>query len=814
MIAPNEYDQSGSGQDDDNDKPPLQSDATRQGDGNSEPSILAPPIDKDGELDTEADSVASIQQALMIAGSLEKENFTRASRCAIIQQVHDMAPPRSFAEKQSKGKAWQANFSTGWLAGIVTRNQERLVNSIITAPILTHSSLPATFPNYQEITDLLRGKFTKLFREWPKFSSFLSSVANETALQGYNLPVFLDPWTPWPTFFKQEKTNVPNGAPMYAGELQLLSVSYDYPVQDFINLFRDQPAAQDAGYDLPNCMAAANKSVVDNPSKIGDSIVNPRAFVDFVNQGVLGAGYSGSGQRVVRTWLLFNVEYDKTVSFWILGRDAEEEKALLRFKRGFFKTMDDVTTMFTFGAGNGCIHSSKGIGRMLLNMTLAIEKTRNQLSDNAYLSSLLILMADSAQRSRMNPTIVSPFIVVDKGIELGQQRFNLNSEGLIDMDRLFTSYAEQGAGAAVTDVINPNSNQTEKTATQARIDTARSQESSVMLVARFDDAFFTLMGASMRRAYCQENLRAARGIYRKILANPKADRLKIYEGDAHADSACLQNIVEIYREWPVSFDPNDDAAMDEVIETILAFRESPSTIRAHVLETLQMGAVAQLYQAFPNDPMFNQPEMKKIIATNMVGAKLAQQLLIPTPDYTLVAEAQRQQMSESATMKIIPNTPVPVSPLDNHVVHCQWLQQKLTAAAPVLSATVAIPPDAMQWITDNLNHFGAHMDMAMQGPQAGLPAIKALEKFYLGFKKQFQQVVQIQQEAKIAHAIALPRARQLAAQGASQQASGGQAPAPSPTDNPSPDGVTPSIPPAQVAAPPAGQVIGQAETAP
>ena len=177
-------------------------------------------------------------------------------------------------------------------------------------------------------------------------------------------------------------------------------------------------------------------------------------------------------------------------------------------------------------------------------------------------------------------------------------------------------------------------------------------------------------------------------------------------------------------------------------------------------------------------------------------------------------------------MKAVPNNPVPVSPLDNHVIHCQWLQQKLTSAAPVLSATTQIPPDAMQWITDNLNHFGEHMDMAAQGPSAKLPEIKQLEKFYLGFKKQFQQVIQIQQEAKIAHQIALQRGRQLMAQGAGQSGAAPQqgqpqagappaaAPAPEPTGNPSPDGVTPDIPPGQVAAPSAGQVVSQAETSP
>ncbi len=370
------------------DQPPANSPDTG---GNPTTAINAPKPLPDGQLDLAAPTIASFADAHNICAGLERQNSTRAVRSGIIQQVYDLAPPRNFGEKLMKAKAWQANFSTGWLAGIVDRNKMRLSSGIVRSPILTHSSVGENFPNNQQVTEALRGMITALYRDWSGFSNFLNAIAGENSLQGYVLPIFLDPWTWKPTFFKQEKTNVPEGSELDASGLQLLSVTYDYPLQTFLRtVFSDPAAAESAGYDIKNCQYAAENAPLASPMKDGSSITNPRALQDMLTQGATGATYGNQGQRVVRTYLLFSVEYDGKVSLWMTNRDADTNAHRgLRHVRGLFASMEAVTAIFSFDSGNTTIHGSKGIGRKLINQALALERTRNQLLDNAFLSSTL-----------------------------------------------------------------------------------------------------------------------------------------------------------------------------------------------------------------------------------------------------------------------------------------------------------------------------------------------------------------------------------------------------------------------------------------
>ncbi len=400
-------------------------------------------------------------------------------------------------------------------------------------------------------------------------------------------------------------------------------------------------------------------------------------------------------------------------------------------------------------------------------------------------------------RSRLNISVAAPFITLDKSCNVDQNKFAANAEPLIAIDRLLTSYAEQSAGAYVTGVINPNDNSSEKTATEAKIDAARSEESNEMLQARFQDQFFTLIGTGQQRALAPENLQAALEIYRTILGNPRSDRKAIYEGNSRADGPLLRKIVQLFRVWPGGFDANDAEKVSEVMDSIASFAESPATIRAHVLESIHREGVAQLLTQFAGDPDFNQQRMKEIVAIERVGPVLAKEILVPQPDETVVAEAARAQMEETTTMRTL-QQPVPVSPRDNDLVHAKWLRQFLTERGAAISGNLGAASESLPWLMLNAQHMGEHLAALDAKGQGTNDEARELTKFHKAFSAQLEEVGQV-----IAHAQAAEAAvtEHLRSGGAEPETEGQPAQTAAPAaEIPPPPAVSPA---GEVAAPPA-----------
>jgi hypothetical protein len=759
----------------------------------AEPAILPPELQGE-KLEIGKRSIATVQQAAGICESTEANNKSRAYRAYVIQNVNDGAAPNSFAAQVQKGKSWMNNFSTNWLAGLAQPLKMRLQNAVITAPTLTYSTVPDTIDDWSVKTDILQAAQTNILRNWSDFSDFLSAISGDTSLQGYCYGVFIDPWTPFPTFFKLEDARVPERSKMNPEKLQYFVADWDYPVQDFIMLFEDEEAATANGYDIDNCNAAANKATIENEAA-NALTTKPRRFAEMITEGALGMSFAGGGQRVVKTWMFWNVEYDGKVSFWLIDRDT---KKLLRFAYKAFDSMADVVQIFSFEGGNTCIHSSKGIGRVLINQALAIEKNRNRMFDSMGLASFLILQAGTAARSALDISVNAPFVLIDSNAVVSSEKFQSEYEGYIAIDRFLTSAAQQAAGVWINDIINPANNQSEKTATEAKIDNARGQESAVMFISRFMDKFHGLAYVSQRRAFSDDNLKVALGLYAKILADPSADRKKLYEGHANADPSVLREIVAVFKKWPGGVNPADKTSTAAVLDTIGVWRESPATLRAHVLDAKNDAGIQQLYlenQQKPN-PSIDQNSLTELRTQQIAGDQNAKKILIPSPNQTIQAEASRDQLGENADMLTL-GQQIPVSPRDNWRIHG-------AVVVGALKQLTANPPPAQTLYAENLlNHLGAHLESAMQQGQSGNESFKQLDEFYKAYSKQLKEVIVIRAHAAVAEQAA------KASVGAANAAGGGVPAAPAGQSEAvagQPSGAAPAAPYSQetAGAPPTG----------
>lgn len=719
--------------------------------GAGEAAILAPPM-RGKRLDISAPSVRDVKQASAICAATEANNRQRAYRASVVQQVYDGAAPNSFSAKLAQGKAWQNNFSTNWLAGIVQPLHMRLQNAVVTSETLTYSTMPDTIENYEQKTELLQQAQSNVLRNWDDFSDYLSAVAVDTSLQGYCFGVFLDPITPFPTFFKLEDCRVPEKSKMNPARLQYLCADWDYPVQDFIELFRDEEAAQANGYNIKECEAAANRASVEAEGTSGATTNKPRRFAEMVNEGGVGYGYNGGGARVVKTWLFWNVEYDGKVTFWLIDRQSKTE---LRRAERIYDSMADVVQLFSFEGGNSCIHSSKGVGRVLINQALALEKNRNRMLDNMGLESMMVLQAGAAARQKLDVSVNAPFVLIDDSAKISPEKFAVSSDGYIGIDRFLTSAAQQAAGVWINDIINPANNKSDKTATEARIENSRGQESAAMFISRFLDKWHGMVATSQRRAWADDNLDAALDVYGRILENPRAERASLYAGHACCEPNVLREIVAVLKKWPGGVDPRDAEGTANWKAEIAVWRESPATLRAHILDEKFDAGVQQLYgeQAQAKNPGIDQAKLLAKRTRALVGHQYAAELVIPSPDETLVAEATRAQLGENADMMVLAQ-PVPVSPRDNWKVHGRVCVQALQ------QMTADLPPEKAGYAQLILGHLGAHLDVAMAAGESGNEDYRQLYEFAQAYQKQFQQVQEIRAHAAAAQAAVVQHLRE------------------------------------------------------
>ena len=718
-------------------------------------TIDAPNLTPSGKgLELEAKSIKTTAQAYQICTTLEQNNRQRALRTADIQSIHDGEPPKSTAGQAEKAKSWQSNASTQWLAGIVGRQSQRFVNAIISQLYLTYSQLPPTFKDYKTKSDLMQAKFTRLVRSWCGYTGMINSLAVETVLQGYTYAVFLDPHTSKPKMFKQDMLFLPELARQHASELQFFCCREDYRLDKFLELFSDEKAAADAGYELENCFEAANAATMQDPREDATT-TQFRKFTDMIDEGTLGLSYSNTGERVVKVWLLFNREYDGKVSFWMLSRDTGKKQ---RFSFKLFEKMEDVIVMFSFEPGNGCIHSSKGLGRKLAALAIIKELFRNGLIDQARISQLLLLQTDSKDRNKIAPQILSPFIYIDKSITIPETQFNTDTSKPEALDQLIDSWAEQSVGAYLASQAQEK--EPEKTATQATIEARREQEAADIQIRRWLDQIFGLTQVQQLRAFSDDNIDEAESIYEEITNDPEKDTAEIYEGHS-CDPEILRTLVEILRD-PLQITP----------EQIKVWRSTPATVFAHVSDAVIQQGIEFVFAQFKGDPDVDQQRLKQKVIEGRVGAQDAQDLIVPNPDQTIVVEAQRMQLQEATSMAT--NLfKIGVSPRDNHLIHGLVCRELLTKMAPTLSSNPNPGQQFMLEVQLIFNHLADHLNFAEKTQAAQTPEFVELEKFFKGFGKQLAQVVAIQAQAKAASQAVIQKI------GAEGLPTAGQPPSPS-----------------------------------
>jgi hypothetical protein len=694
--------------------------------------------------------ISSAQQAFEVFQRFQRDNQARANRNKLITDSYNGANPFDQKKLDANAQGWRANFSTLVLATFVDRVTPRLTDAVHGMKYLTASDLPDSFVDSTNKTQKFRERTTEQIRSWSGWIDYVEQIATENVLYGYTGSIMMDEYDWRSKTFRQEDLLFDEQAPQLSDKLPAFVVKANYYIHECCEMIEDAGTAEEAGYNVENIKAAIEKAAPPYDS----FVYNPRQLSDMVREGNLYYSFHRSS-KMVETAHVFVKCYDGSVDHWWVNRNgAKSNEARKRpgkdkkdkpesesdksgdepkpspddpYELAYFESvcdkMEDAITLFSFQAGNNRLFGSKGIGRLLYNISLAVEKARMCFIDAMYISGLLVGQAEESIIGRLQPHVRSPFMIIPEGFQLLMQQFRVDINNWLGLDQKLTNTAEIIAGAFLPDQqqISNNGNSIQ-TATKESIDSVKEEEVKAGMMNRWWVQFTKGISAMQRRIYSKTNLRAS---LKQRKAKQKA-----------ADSGKTLISKELY-DAMMAVDPDTDKAFvkapdlgqadEDSVATILALLDDGLSIQEIIILahepatefTEHAGAqddmqFMQFYQIAKGNPNFDQSKLDEQAANRMIGFKNTKEIYVPQPGQTSDIEAQRLQQMEWTTM--LGGIGVQVSLRDPHMQHFQTIvpavadHLKIAAQMP----PVRVPKDLLQACKLGATHAEAHIQAMMQ----------------------------------------------------------------------------------------------------
>ena len=699
-------------------------------------TLNSPEIGKDGKPTQRA--VTSASQAYSIAKNLrDKAKGGRIKTAATIAQKYNGEPPFNEQDLSKTGQAWRNNFSTNFLASIIDRVKPQMLDPINKADVLTHSVLPPQVENAATKSRKFCEATTKVIRRWPAWRDFASQLSQENVLFGNAVPAWLDGPTEWrPRLWKFDECYLPDGTSQHASTVQVAVFEQKMLIHEFIQLFADRDVAEKAGYTVDNCIVAANKSKPNNQRKTDET--------DLQKQDRLreGAGLADSSAVEAKTVDLYHVlvrDYTGGVDLWTVTQDEGLE---IRNIQDLHEQCEDALTLFTFQSGNGKLYGSKGLGRLLTNLHIAIERGRCLGADQMYLSGLIIFKTDKKDAASLQARVRHPFVFVSKDMEVITEQIQFNVQAFEMMDAKLTQLAESIAGA----FIPPNLNQE---GANTKIEAAQNAERELAVkegvLGRFFDHLADLIGAMQRKIYSPINLREGKRAFDKKIERQQSGVKVLMRRVWKLLKAAFK---DKEKSEPDITESGIGMADEEAVAAVVELLEAGLTVEDIAMLALSPAAVSNATDGAAKDnttllyiannrqnPFIDQKAATEMEARIAIGEDRAKQLVVQTDDPQVEAIALRQQLIELSEM--MDTVPMPVAASDKHATHRKVIAAKIESIMQICQQ--APTPKTITAAKLILNHYGQHVQMdalmppdqkktEMQGVIADLKTIASIEQ--------------------------------------------------------------------------------------
>ena len=593
------------------------------------------------ELTVENRTISNAAQAYSVCDTLVSDWKKGILNAARITSKLNGERPYNQKKLKDSGKDWKTNISTGFLASECGKVIPRFYMPIKTAKYLTASELPPGWPNGVEKTQHFRQTITDAVRNWPKFNFYIRGLSREVAVFGFGFNVFFDEYEWRPTLMRMDKGFVPQGTEVME-EPQFFMAKYDYKPSELLSLLRSSVEAGRTEWNVDNVVAAINAAY---PPPVDSTYPEARSYEELIRQATWGYSYT-KGAKMIRTYHLFAKETTGRVSHYVLlsnqsavaptsvGSPVDDSKMLYQ-SLDQFESMDDVVNTMVFDYGDGTVHGAWGVGQILYDLAVQVEKIRCDSIDNIRLTNKVKIQVPDAKNINDVKQLVNDQFVIVSGAQFSANTAGLTSDvmGYEALDTKMTRIAQEKIGAFIPPIPMTAS---DITAAQINASSAQERELREALLENWLIQFAHLMRTITKRLVNPDSPDpVARETIEKLLAK-----------------LTPEEIAMLAAQFPV--------------KSVMDFTE---------FKAQQRGAFAANVM---NNPLFRQSVAARYMAEGVGDESFVDSLVLPEGDQNDMLAAQRQQILENAALAT--GQPVPVVTSDNDWVHMQTLKPVLTQA--------------------------------------------------------------------------------------------------------------------------------------
>lgn len=669
---------------------------------------------------------------------LKQQNVERNRKNQLIQKKLNNEPPYSAKKLESMGQNWRSNRPTGFLSTMISRIQPPFKQVIEQAPTLTYTKYPIDSVDADHKTKVFREEITKCIRSWSGHDDIVAQVVHENTTFGF-CALCWDDLRDWkPDFLRQDYTFFSIETPQESDSTPIWARKRRYQIAELLPVLEDPQMSAMAGWHIKNLVKAINNAIP--AGRTLDSDDDARRYEDWIREGSYGASYENDAKYVELGELLIREPHGKISRFLFDDKSGDEICTQLdRYSR-----MSECLALFSVDIGSGNLMSSRGAGRDLYNTHIAVEKARNLVVDNSYLSGMLLLKKGPNAKAGATPlTVHHPVAYVAEGYEVIPQNLQANVQDFLNLDRFVSGLAEIQIGTFL-----PSSalGMRDQKVTASEINRVAAIENQIRegILMRFTKQYSKAV-ERMQRGICHpEHIKAASelktklDIARQMVPNAvwaRADVVSAFERSVmdlpsfmvpfdipeHLDEdaiACVLNMLER------NVAPSD----------ILLMAYSPAEELLPDTQAQNEQILDMMIQRYMGNPNVNQDELLKLDWSRKLGESIANAVILPKEQVeSLAIEATRQQIIE--LQSIIAGQEVPVSPRDNDMVHLNVMAQKLM---PLIENAPpgSLPPEMVQPLNKALEHFMGHI---MQAQAKGADS-KQLAEFRSSAEKAFMHL--------------------------------------------------------------------------
>jgi hypothetical protein len=603
-------------------------------------------------------SINDIDQAISVCETMMEDWKHGIKKAARITAKLNGERPYNQAALKKAGKDWKSNISTGFLSTECSRILPRFYMPIKTAKYLTAAELPANYPNGVEKTQHFRQVITDTIRAWPKLNFYIRGLAREVGIFGFAFNCFFDEHDWRPTLMRMDRGFVPQGTEILE-EPQFFMAKYDYKPSELLALLRASVEAGRVEWIPESTIAALNASF---PPPAESTEQESRSYEELIRQANCGHAYS-KGAKVVRTWHLFAKEATGRVSHYVILSDKgpgeglpDKEDRLLYENLDQYASMSDAVNAMVFDYGDGTIHGSWGAGQILYDLSVQVERVRNDSIDNIRLTNKVkVNVPDAKNVADVQQLVNDQFVIVTGGQFAGNSAgLTSDVEGYEMLDRKLSMLAQQKIGAFIPPIpVQPSDIKA------AQVNAAMTQEKELQeaLLENWLIQFAFVVLTITKR-----------------ITNPETPDPEAQKAQADLlEKLTPEEIALLTNQFPV--------------KSVMDFTE---------FKAQQRGTFAS---QVVNNPMFRQSAVARFMAEGAGDERFVDAIVLPEGDQTDSLSAARQQTMENTSMEA--GSPISVIPHDNDWAHMQALK-------PVIQANLTGPQPNAAAAKIQLQHYAAH----------------------------------------------------------------------------------------------------------